>query len=78
MLLADGDELDEKQVRRRARSSGPPVLPLQVKAAYRRWALRVHPDKQTAAESDADRRDLHTCQVFSTSFTVFDDVFAFD
>ncbi|CAE7672917.1 PIN1, partial [Symbiodinium pilosum] len=40
VLLADGDELDEKQV----------------KAAYRRWALRVHPDKQTGAECDADRR----------------------
>ncbi|CAE7570454.1 PIN1 [Symbiodinium natans] len=39
-LLADSEELDEKQV----------------KAAYRRWALRVHPDKQTGAECDADRR----------------------
>ena len=30
--------------------------PTQVKASYRRWALRVHPDKQTGAECDADRR----------------------
>ncbi|CAE7860642.1 PIN1, partial [Symbiodinium microadriaticum] len=40
VLLADSEEIDEKQV----------------KAAYRRWALRVHPDKQTGAECDADRR----------------------
>eukprot|EP00439_Symbiodinium_sp_Y106_P078376 s109_g17.t1 len=40
VLLADSEEIDEKQV----------------KASYRRWALRVHPDKQTGAECDADRR----------------------